>query len=442
MTSVKIREATPKDFEFVAELMDKALSPFYGGDHRAHARRIFSTHVAGGQDAKGHFSREQRMYIAVVNGESAGMIHIVGKKQETFKISPIIVAPELRGKLGVGSRLLSFAEQYARSQDGRQIYCTVAGQNRAALQFFLRKGYLRAGSSESHYMQGVTEFMLYKPLLHEETLAKLDEPNISVEPMRERHKSEATALMLEYLPRHFYGVDLGWVEALYAGYARRHTADINEKYKLIYVATGSDGEVLGVVGATPKKGQPIKVMPVVAAELPAVTALVTDIPHLLESYGHKLYIHIVPSVEQVMILQRAGWQLDCMMPAAYHDEHITQQWGFSYGEDFMRKMRVKGRLLRPIKQGQKTLEVRVGYDNIREIEVGERVRLMSHGDEQVVRMKDIRIYDTFAEMLDREEPSQIVPGMNRQEVGELLRRIYPPRKENLGVYVFELELEN
>ena len=33
---------------FVADLMIRALTPFYDGDRRAHAWRILDTHIAGG----------------------------------------------------------------------------------------------------------------------------------------------------------------------------------------------------------------------------------------------------------------------------------------------------------------------------------------------------------------------------------------------------------
>lgn len=101
------------------------------------------------------------MFILTVNGVRAGMIHLVGKRQETYKISPLILAQQYRGKAGLGSRLLSFAEDYAVRNGARQIYCTVAEENTSALQFFLRKGYLPAGRSASHYKEGITEVMLY-----------------------------------------------------------------------------------------------------------------------------------------------------------------------------------------------------------------------------------------------------------------------------------------
>ena len=43
---LEIREAQQCDFEFVTELMQNALEPYYGGDHRAHAKRIFTTHIS------------------------------------------------------------------------------------------------------------------------------------------------------------------------------------------------------------------------------------------------------------------------------------------------------------------------------------------------------------------------------------------------------------
>lgn len=154
--TVGIREAVSTDFEFVASLMESALAPFYSGDHRAHARRIFDSHVLGGIDDIGHFSAEQKMFIAEVDGVPAGVIHVVGKKQRTYKISPLIVHPDFRGGFGVGRALLEHAEMYAKANGARQIYCTVAEQNKGALQFFLKNNYIVGGRSHSHYKIGIT----------------------------------------------------------------------------------------------------------------------------------------------------------------------------------------------------------------------------------------------------------------------------------------------
>ncbi|MFA6551844.1 MAG: GNAT family N-acetyltransferase, partial [Patescibacteria group bacterium] len=288
-TSVQIREAIENDRSFVCNLMEEALQPYYGGDHLAHATRIFNTHIAGGRDNVGHFSFEQKMFILEDDGTPAGMVNIVGKKQGTYKISPIIIAPAAQGKKGFGSMLLTYAETYARKQGARQMYCTVAKKNVSALQFFLRKGYIIAGKSESHYMEGVTEIMLYKLFWTELTESSFEHEHVSVIELAEQHKPAVRQLILDKVPQHFGGVDESWVDALFNGYARRGTRDINDKYKLIFVATNNRQEVIGVICATPKKGEPIKLMPCVAKTPEAFTALITDAPQLLKDYGHKLY---------------------------------------------------------------------------------------------------------------------------------------------------------
>ncbi|MFH1207778.1 MAG: GNAT family N-acetyltransferase [Patescibacteria group bacterium] len=438
---IAIREAVRDDFDFIVELINEALEPYYDGDHRAHARRIFETHIAGGIDHKGHFSREQRMFIAMVNGERAGVLHLVGKKQGTYKISPIIVDQKFRGLYGIGRSMLQHAESYTRGRSARNIYGTVADQNHSAMQFFKRNCYLIAGSSDSHYKHGVREFMFYKPLISENVVSQFEITNISVIPMENCHQAAARILMLDMLPKHFNGVTETWVDALYNGYNRRHSGDVNEKYKLVFVAVNTRREVLGIAGATPKKGEPIKVMPLVARTLPAFSALLTDIPNLLKGRGHKLYTHQVPTPEQVMLLQGLGWNLDCMLPAAYHDEHTTQQWSFTYGDMFMRKMRVKNPLLQQIKSGEKTLEVRVGYDNIKTITIGERIELLSQSDRQVIKVVGRRTYRNLDELSRHEPLEKIVPGITTKDALNFLKRIYPPQKQKLGIYVFELVLE-
>lgn len=439
--NVLIREASEGDFEWVENLMQNALEAYYGGDHRAHARRIFDVHVSGGVDRLGFFSFEQRMFIAEVDGERAGMIHVVGKRQSTYKISPLIVAPQFQGRYGLGSRLLAHAESYARGNQARQLYCTVAEQNVAALQFFLRKDFIVAGSSDSHYKTGVTETMLYRPLYGVSKIMSLDQLHVSVlllDESNEDMKEQVGRLLLEKLQGSFEGITDDWVRALFDGYSRRTTFDINTKYKLIYVATDSTGRVIGVAGATPKKGSPIKVMPFIASNAVAFEALLIDIPHQLVPYGRKLYIHINPIVDEVMSLQRIGWKLDAALPAGYHPNVITQQWSLDIGETTMRTMRIKRRFYDLIQSGKKTLEVRVGYDTINRIQVGERVRLMTHTGGFDVKIAAIRRYRTFADMLNVEPWEKIAPdSKSKDEVLSLFKQIYPAKREQLGVVVLE-----
>jgi len=58
----------------------------------------------------------------------------------------------------------------------------------------------------------------------------------------------------------------------------------------------------------------------------------------------------------------------------------------------------------------------------------------------VVYIREIRVYSNFAEMLDSESWQQIVPQVDTEaEALRLLRGIYGPGKEALGVYVFQVE---
>ena len=439
INNVVIRPAASDDFEWVADLMVRALSPFYDGDHRAHAQRIFDTHMEGGVDHVGHFSAGQYMFIAEQNGQPVGLIHVVEKKQETVKISPLIVSTHYRGKLGIGSMLLKHAEDFARNLGARQLYCTVASPNQKALQFFLRKGFRITGTAKDHYKHGVDEHMLYKQLVDE---AGFDSPNVSVIPFdEEKHANGARDLILSQMSDVFRGVDDDWVDALFAGYKRKELGDVNAKFKIIFTAE-CGGEVVGIAGATPKKGQPIKLMPLVAKSEAAFEALVIDLQGLLLDYGHKLYVHLVPEPWQVACLQRHGWTLEGVFPGGYAPNSVVQQWGLNFNKEgaTVRKMRIKRPYFDAIMSGRKTLEVRVGYDNIKRLKAGELLQLETGHTSGVVRIKSIRVYDNFADMLATEPWREIVPQVNDQTAAlRLLREIYPSHKERLGVHVIEVE---
>jgi len=101
-----------------------------------------------------------------------------------------------------------------------------------------------------------------------------------------------------------------------------------------------------------------------------------------------------------------------------------------------RLMWIKKRFFDLIFSGEKTLEVRVLYPNLRSIRKGE---LISLNNQATIRVKDVRKYSTFEEMLSKEEASRIVPGSNREELLRLLKSLYPTQKEQLGVLVLEVE---
>ena len=439
LAAVAIRKVKTGDVDFVSHLMVETLGPFYNGDHQAHARRIFTAHINGNVDSVGQFSLLQYMFIAEVDYHPAGIIHLVIKKQGTVKISPLIVAPEYRGKLGIGSKLLRHAEDFAHKHHARQLYCTVAAQNQDTLKFLLRKGFHLAGKAQDHYKPGIDECMLYKPLGQGLTPGLSD---ISIVPLDEKKHTAATRqLILSQVGSDFNGVDDTWVDVLFTSYQRRENRDVNAKYKLIFIAE-QDRKVVGVVVATPKKGQPIKIMPLVAKSEAVFEALVTHLPQLLAGYGHKLYIHLVPEPWQVACLQRHGWTIEGMFPGGYAPSSVVQQWGISLNKKGVpiRKMRIKKPYFDGIMSGRKTLEVRIGYNSIKRLKEGQLLQLENGHASGVVRIKSIRIYSKFADMLATEPWQQIVPqAESEREALRLLHKVYPPHKERLGVHVIEIE---
>ena len=63
---------------------------------------------------------------------------------------------------------------------------------------------------------------------------------------------------------------------------------------------------------------------------------------------------------------------------------------------------------------------------------------MTSTESSEVRVKNIRRYKTFEEMLKIETWNSIAPDAKScEEVFFLLKQIYPPQKEKLGVVVFE-----
>ena len=433
---IAVRKVELGDLPVVAEMMHNALDPYYGGDHRAHAKRIVETASGGNKDTKGHFSAEQLMYVAIEENQLVGILNFVSKYQGTVKISPLIVCEEARGK-GVSRMLLQKLNEYVEEHRVRQIYCTVSAKNTLAMSFFLAHGYICAGTASRHYRIDIDEVMLYKVMEHDITLP--EERTISVRPMEKQDEEQVRNLVISRLSPYFNGIDDRWVSALFEGGTRKDTRDPNEKYKIIWVAKTPDGTVLGVAAATPKKGQPVKLMPFLAEDIQAFSALVAELPSHLREYGHKLYTHTVPTSVEVEALQHHGWRVEAMMPEAYKSGVVTQQWGLVMEKTVMRMMRVKREYFNAIMAGTKPLEVRVGYGNIRSIKRDENIHLECGRQSGIVKVVDIRIYQTFIEMLKHENAGHIVPNDPASTLN-ILERIYPKEKESLGVYVLQLKV--
>lgn len=91
-----------------------------------------------------------------------------------------------------------------------------------------------------------------------------------------------------------------------------------------------------------------------------------------------------------------------------------------------------------IRDGKKSLEVRVGYSNLLSISAGNRILFISGPHRQVAVAEDVRKYTTFDEMIANEDFRRIIPGLTKREVLRTLKEIYAPEKEALGVVVIEI----
>ncbi len=97
---------------------------------------------------------------------------------------------------------------------------------------------------------------------------------------------------------------------------------------------------------------------------------------------------------------------------------------------------IRPEYLQEILAGRKTIEVRVGYDNIRRLRAGDFLRL---NDTHLYRIKRVAHYPDFDALLAHESISAIAPGMDADALRQALREIYPPEKEALGVVALEIE---
>ncbi|TXS48692.1 GNAT family N-acetyltransferase [Streptomyces sp. uw30] len=335
--SPRIRAAGEDDRDFLRSLFTSTLSPFYDGDHAAHADRVLDAHLASGRDPFGHFSHSQRTFMLcsddTPDAERLGVLHLVVKRQGTVKISPLILVPEHRSRSRLGTTLLRAAEDFAREAGARQLYCTVAAANTAAIDFFLWHGFVLAGGAPGQYKSDSTEHMLYKDLTLRTEPAGDDHSGVvsdaRIRLFRPQDAPGLRELVLRAMQPAYRGVNADWVDALIAGHDRRDHGDLNQKFKIIHVAVDETNTVCGVAAAGPKKGLSVKLMPL-CADHPAVLAQLLDqLPDLYRGLGRKLYTHQPPDPAITALMQSRGWSLEGLMPAAYHPDTCIVQWGLT-----------------------------------------------------------------------------------------------------------------
>jgi ASC-1-like (ASCH) protein len=97
--------------------------------------------------------------------------------------------------------------------------------------------------------------------------------------------------------------------------------------------------------------------------------------------------------------------------------------------------------LKLIADSIKTVEVRVGYPKMRRIQAGHELTFISGDDSVATRVKRVTEYDSFEALLDHEDAVAIGGdlGESRDEPLSVIREIYPPEKEKLGVLAIQIE---
>jgi ASC-1-like (ASCH) protein len=253
---------------------------------------------------------------------------------------------------------------------------------------------------------------------------------------------EVRKLLSSDLPRLVDGVSDAWLESMHRNAQNYYASPEDDgRHAWVFAAQDRSGRYRAGAIVTYKKGGALKVMPIAARDIASFRALILDLPTLLFGWGRKAYLHHAPTAAEVAILQESTWKLEALLPGAYREEVITQQWGCSLDSDAPpRNLRVNARYLSMIKSGEKKLEIRVAYDHIKKINSGDLIKLVSNSSaDHVIRgVHEVRRYRSLEQMLEREDIEQVLPGFAPDEALRRLREIYPPEKERLGIVVLDL----
>lgn len=102
--------------------------------------------------------------------------------------------------------------------------------------------------------------------------------------------------------------------------------------------------------------------------------------------------------------------------------------------------RIKKEYFHQLRSGEKSLEVRVSYPQIKKVRQGDTITFENYEPNEF-DVKRVAIYDSFERMLEAEGTDRVLPGMTFDGALRTLQKIYPKNKESRGVCVFELKLK-
>ena len=91
--------------------------------------------------------------------------------------------------------------------------------------------------------------------------------------------------------------------------------------------------------------------------------------------------------------------------------------------------RIKREYYNLINNGIKTLEVRVGYPDIKRVKKGDTITFKDYSN---IKFEVVRVtrYKDFPDMLDTEDSSKAIPGVTKYKALEMYHEIYPEEKES------------
>ena len=97
-------------------------------------------------------------------------------------------------------------------------------------------------------------------------------------------------------------------------------------------------------------------------------------------------------------------------------------------------LNIRPEYLGMILDGRKTIEVRVAYPRFADMAAGDTVRFNGEHEYRVAR---VARYPSFRALVEAEDPRRMYPA-DPDNLLAVLREIYPPDKESLGVLAIHL----
>ena len=104
----------------------------------------------------------------------------------------------------------------------------------------------------------------------------------------------------------------------------------------------------------------------------------------------------------------------------------------------LHEFNVREEILPFIQDGSKKLEIRTASGRFLHVKEGDSIRFNGLGN-CVKLVPQIDRFANFADLLTICDPNDVMPGMPPHTILTLLRTLYPPEREALGVLAFHLK---